>query len=34
MNNNKLVLFQVRRHVGEIDWLLPILFLLKKKGLK
>ena len=34
MNNNKLVLFQVRRHVGEIDWLLPILFLLKKKGFK
>ena len=30
----KLLLLQVRRSVGEIDWIIPILYLLKKKGYK
>ena len=33
-NNNNLILFQIRRHLGELDWTLPLLFRLKKKGYK
>ncbi len=32
--NNNLILFQIRRHLGELDWTLPLLFKLKKKGYK
>jgi len=28
---NKLAFLQIRRHVGEINWILPIIFTLKKK---
>lgn len=34
MKKKKFVLLQIRRSVGEIDWIIPILFLLKKKGYK
>ena len=30
----KLVFLQIRRHVGEINWILPLIFILKKKGYK
>ena len=30
----KLVFLQIRRHVGEINWILPIIFIFKKKGYK
>ena len=29
---NKLILLQIRRSVGELNWILPIIFQLKKKG--
>lgn len=28
----KFLLLQIRRHVGEINWILPIIYLLKKQG--
>ena len=31
---NKLAFLQIRRHVGEINWILPIIFTLKKKNYK
>lgn len=31
---NNLILLQIRRHLGELDWTLPLLFRLKKRGYK
>ena len=32
--NKKIILLQIRRHYGELDWLFPLLFRLKKKNFK
>lgn len=32
--NKKIILLQIRRHYGELDWLFPLLFRLKKKKFK
>ncbi len=32
IKKKKFLLLQVRRHVGEINWILPIIYLLKKEG--